>query len=272
MAAQTGIAGNKTPAPVATQTGISGNNTGQIGQATAARTKAHDKSVYFHAAVALMLIVLGITLAGQKLSFFWKLVVGISLIIVGGKLAGVKGYDKYRGAWPQIIRGLGSVVVVTTVLMSGIGNWTSNVAEGIDTAAFCAVESNKTDQRCIAKAMQEEAEANAKAAAAAASRARYENRTPAAPAAMNVFSIQDFCNDGRECGHVPAKGEVQVAVLEMRPGHCLVHEYRPKRAVEKVRDEGNGKITFTIPPRTNFRWTYIKPGEVYRGEGCPDPF
>ncbi|MBP6881173.1 MAG: hypothetical protein KBC35_00955 [Candidatus Pacebacteria bacterium] len=146
--AQTGITGNKTPAPATTQTGIAGNNSGQIGQATTARAKAHDKSVYFHAAVALVLLVLGVTLAGQNLSFFWKLVVGIAFIIVGGNIATVKGYDKYRATWPQIIRGLGWVVVVATLLMSGIGQWTGSVAKSVDTAAFCAVEENKNDARC----------------------------------------------------------------------------------------------------------------------------
>jgi hypothetical protein len=215
--AQTGITGNKTPAPATTQTGIAGNNSGQIGQATTARAKAHDKSVYFHAAVALVLLVLGVTLAGQNLSFFWKLVVGIAFIIVGGNIATVKGYDKYRATWPQIIRGLGWVVVVATLLMSGIGKWTGSVAEDVNSAAFCAAEPN--NPKCVA-AMREKANAKAKAEAEAARRS-YTEPVEARPVLLDETSYEMKMIGKFEPITLSVDGQSRVGPLNQYDGSCF---------------------------------------------------
>jgi hypothetical protein len=231
--AQTSIAGNNTPAPTRTQTGIAGNNTAAASQATAARATSVNSSTVFHAVIALMLVAFGVTLAGQNLSFFWKLVVGSGLIITGGQLSKVKGYDKYRGAWPQVFRGLGWVVIVTTLLMSGIGKLTGSVAENVHTAALCVADDK--DPICVAKKAKEEAEkAKAKAARIAliqqqAAIATPQQYVPPAPTPTTSQACEGEFAKLNSCelvtfGDEPFKRKA-------KSGKCIV--FNPKRDVQQ---------------------------------------
>jgi hypothetical protein len=243
-----------------TKTGIAGNNTTAVSQASAARTTAVNASNVFHATVALLLIVIGVTLADQGLGFFWKLVVGWVFIFIGGKLATVEGYDTYRGAWPQIFRGLGWVVIGTTLLLSGIGQWTGSVTEGVDTVAFCAVSKNKETPRCVAaKAEKEKAEEKPVVqyqAPVAEPQVAATQRLPT--------DIRVLCQDeSRGCFKVPRSPEVQAAQVDRKSdGLCIGYHAEPARDI--TYEMKNGEVTFMVPPDTDFWWFYLRQGEQFR--------
>lgn len=260
-----------------TQTSISGNNTSQAGIATTARAVATDYSKVFHVVVALILVIFGVTLAGQNLSFFWKLVTGIGLIIVGGKLALIdKKYAKYKGAWPSIIRSLGWAVIATTLLLSGLGQWTGSVAKSVNEKALCAVEENRNKPECIAKTMREEAEANAKAQAEAAARAeqerlyylRQQEQAQAEASQAVPSNIEVFCQDtSHECGVVPSSPEEQRVIVQQRSNLCVGIHYEPATEVARL-SASVQEITYKVPPHTKLWRFYLKRGERFEDIVC----
>lgn len=116
-------------------TGIVGNTASQASAATAAHGVAVKETGALYAKIGIVLgiILIGVILANAELSFAWKMVVVIAMIIGGGKLAKVS--VPLISKWAGIIKASGWIVLIVILLMSGFGKMTLGAVDTIEKGA-----------------------------------------------------------------------------------------------------------------------------------------
>lgn len=103
-------------------TGIVGNTHAAGTRATQTRAvvkAAWAKGPWLHTGIAITVVLLGIVaMVNLPTGPFWKLLFGGAMVWGGGKLAGTK--VPVASLWGNIIRGLGWLIIVLTVINSGV--------------------------------------------------------------------------------------------------------------------------------------------------------
>ena len=130
-------------------TGIVGNTPAQInaGAASAATTARaanmkQKSTLYITIGLVLAIVGIGVVLANANLSFAWKMVVAIAMIVGGSKLA--KAKIPALTKWAGIIKATGWIVLIVVLLMSGLGKMTLGAVDSIEAIA----EKGATNLNC----------------------------------------------------------------------------------------------------------------------------
>lgn len=150
--------------------GIMGNTRTRQDEATTIRSlkKQESSALVSRIVIGVVGIAVASVLAISPLSFFWKLVTALTLIVIGGKLDKVSGHSNIVWYWPQIAKTVGWVTFAAILLSSGIGEWTESKFIKLDESAACAANAECTAQ----KKAQEELERQQAEASRAQARAR----------------------------------------------------------------------------------------------------
>jgi hypothetical protein len=116
-------------------TGIVGNTASQASAATAARVvnMKQKSTLYITIGLVLAIVGIGVVLANANLSFAWKMVVAIAMIVGCSKLA--KASVPLIAKWAGIIKASGWIVLIVTLLMSGFGQMTLGAVDTLEKGA-----------------------------------------------------------------------------------------------------------------------------------------
>lgn len=133
----------------ANPSGITGNTPAQInagaakiGTANREDAKKKNNKLLINLGIGLVLLTTSVILANAELSFAWKLVVIIGMIVGGGKLA--KANIPALKQWAGVIKAAGWIVLIVVALMSGFGQWTLGAVDSIEQRVSGVGEANES--------------------------------------------------------------------------------------------------------------------------------
>lgn len=122
--------------------GIQGNTRAAGESATTSRkeNKRNTMKIAFQIGAFLILLVVGVILATSQLNFFQKILTAVVFIFIGNKIASLKtdSNKDFISFWPTVLTVIGWSTLVATLLMSGFGKWSEQVALKTDNFFACA--------------------------------------------------------------------------------------------------------------------------------------
>lgn len=104
------------------------------GTASRATTMMQKSTFWINVGLVLAVTGIGVILAQADLSFAWKIIIAI-IMIVGGRMLAKAKFPTPLATWAGIIRGAGWIVLVTVLLLSGFGKMAIGGIEFIEKEA-----------------------------------------------------------------------------------------------------------------------------------------